>query len=86
MNEPNDRIKLTPAELEEIKDEVRFKTKVSEDLKWLKSYVKTFSPLKQDVRVLQAKVAGNWRLILVMLIAVVGAIITVSVKALIRGQ
>jgi len=74
---PDDNIKLTPTELEEIKDDVRFKTKTSEDLKLLKTYCRNLENVKTDISVLKSKINTNWKLIMMILIAIVGLSFTV---------
>ena len=75
-----DDIKLTPQELEEIKDTIKFREKTSLQLKNLYSEIKKLCDVPLKVGKLEAKVFYH-RL---TIFAILGAIIGIAIKAFAR--
>lgn len=67
-----DEIKLTPQELEEIKDTITFRVKIAKDIKHLMKKVDDLKKLPEKVSVLATKVSVQWWLITFIFIAIAG--------------
>jgi len=63
-------IRLTPQELEEIKDEVRFREKTTLTLKYLSGKVQDVGLIREDVKSLKTHRVIHWTLILAIFLGV----------------
>ena len=75
-----DEIILTPQELEDIKDEVRFRAKTTITLKYLTKKVDKLNGLPDRVKTLETHKAIQWWIISGILIAIVSAAVKVLLK------
>ena len=66
---PEEIIELTPRELEDIKDDIKFRTKVTLDLKYLQMKMDSVNDVKNSINWLKANVGIHWLLILTIISA-----------------
>ena len=66
---PEEIIELTPRELEDIKDDIKFRTKVTLDLKCLQMKMDSVNGVKNSINWLKANVGIHWLLILTIISA-----------------
>ena len=67
-----DEIKLSPQELDEIKDDLTFRIKTTEQLKTLFNGITKLNGVTSKVSVLETKINTQWFVLTVIIIAIIG--------------